>query len=99
MNDGVNKKNHIFVYCLHFISGISYTNRSKREEVKLNTSKAIRVALAMKEMTQKQLAERMGMHESAISQLVNRASITTDKLKKVADALDMKVSELVKLGE
>ena len=39
------------------------------------------------------------MYESAVSQLVNRASITTDKLKQVADALDMKVSELVALGE
>ncbi|QDB73852.1 hypothetical protein KE336_gp19 [Aeromonas phage 4_D05] len=53
----------------------------------------------MKEMNQKQLAERLGMYESAVSQLVNRASITTDKLKQVADALGMKVSELVALGE
>ena len=67
--------------------------------MKVNVSKAIRVALAMKEMNQKQLAERLGMYESAVSQLVNRASITTDKLKQVADALGMKVSELVALGE
>lgn len=65
----------------------------------MNVSKAIRIALAMKEMNQKQLAERMGMYESAVSQLVNRSSITTDKLKQVADALGMKVSELIALGE
>lgn len=65
----------------------------------MNVSKSIRVALAMRELTQKQLAERLGMYESAVSQLVNRSSITTDKLKQVADALDMKVSELVALGE
>ena len=66
----------------------------------MNVSKAIRVALAMKEMNQKQLAERLGMYESAVSQMVNRgASITTGKLKQVADALGMKVSELVALGE
>lgn len=65
----------------------------------MNVSKAIRIALAMKEMNQKQLAERMGMYESAVSQLVNRSSITTDKLKQVADALGMKVSELISLGE
>lgn len=53
----------------------------------------------MKEMNQKQLAERLGMYESAVSQMVNRASITTGKLKQVADALGMKVSELVALGE
>ena len=65
----------------------------------MNVSKSIRVALAMRELTQKQLAERLGMYESAVSQLVNRSSITTDKLKRVADALDMRVSELVALGE
>ena len=65
----------------------------------MNISKSIRVALAMRELTQKQLAERLGMYESAVSQLVNRSSITTDKLKQVADALDMRVSELVALGE
>lgn len=65
----------------------------------MNISKSIRVALAMRELTQKQLAERLGMYESSVSQLVNRSSITTDKLKQVADALDMRVSELVALGE
>ena len=65
----------------------------------MNLSKAIRVALAMKEMNQKQLAERLGMYESAMSQLINRPSITTEKLTQIADALDMKVSELVSLGE
>lgn len=65
----------------------------------MNVSKSIRVALAMRELTQKQLAERLGMYESAVSQLVNRSSITTDKLKQVSDALGMKVSELVALGE
>ena len=65
----------------------------------MNVSKSIRVALAMRELTQKQLAERLGMYESAVSQLVNRSSITTDKLKQVADALGMKASELVALGE
>ena len=65
----------------------------------MNISKAIRVALAMKEMNQKQLAERLGMYESAMSQLINRPSITTEKLTQIADALDMKVSELVALGE
>ena len=53
----------------------------------------------MKEMNQRQLAERLGMYESAVSQMINRASITTGKLKQVADALGMKVSELVALGE
>ena len=67
--------------------------------MQVNVSKSIRVALAMRELTQKQLAERLGMYESAVSQLVNRSSITTDKLKQVADALGMKVSELVALGE
>ena len=65
----------------------------------MNLSKAIRVALAMKEMNQKQLAERLGMYESAMSQLINRPSITTEKLTQIADALEMKVSELVALGE
>lgn len=69
------------------------------QEFIVNLLKAIRVALAMKEMNQKQLAERLGMYESAMSQLINRPSITTEKLTQIADALDMKVSELVALGE
>lgn len=76
---------------------MSHTNR--QELCKVNVSRAIRVALAMKGMTQKQLAERLGMYESAMSQLINRASVTTDKLSQVAEALDMKISELVALGE
>ena len=75
------------------------SHRNTQEGMKVNVSKAIRVALAMKEMNQKQLAERLGMYESAVSQLVNKTSITTNKLKQVADALDMRVSELVALGE
>ena len=70
-----------------------------KEVRKVNISKSIRVALAMKEMNQKQLAERLGMYESAVSHMVNRASITTGKLKQVAAVLGMKVSELVALGE
>ena len=69
------------------------------QEFIVNLLKAIRVALAMKEMNQKQLAERLGMYESAMSQLINRPSITTEKLGQIASALDMKVSELVALGE
>lgn len=65
----------------------------------MNTGKAILVALAMKQMTRKQLAEAIGRSRVTVDVMCNSESATTQALKRIADALGMKVSELVKLGE
>lgn len=65
----------------------------------MNLRKSIKTALARREMTQKALAERLGMLETSISQLAAQKSCTGATLLKLAAAFDMKVSEFVALGE
>jgi len=67
--------------------------------VTMNIKKSIRVALAQKEMTQEGLAKLVGMTASNMSLLLNRESIPTSRLSQIATALDMKVVDLLKLGE
>ena len=65
----------------------------------MNLGKAVKVALAMKSMKQRDLAEKMGKHHVYISRLCNQEFIGMEALQNIAEALDMKVSELVALGE
>lgn len=65
----------------------------------MNIKKGIRVALAQKGLTQGLLASKIGMTGPALSQMLNRKSITSEKLAQIAGALEMKASELVALGE
>ena len=65
----------------------------------MNIKKSIRVALAQKDLNQGDLATLIGMSGAALSQMLNRKSITSEKLGQIATALDMKASDLVKLGE
>lgn len=66
----------------------------------MNISKSIRVALAMRGMTQGQLAKATKIHQSNISKMMNgKYSVSDSHLQVIADAVDMKVSELIALGE
>lgn len=65
----------------------------------MNIKKSVRVAMAQKDISQGDLASLIGMSASALSQMLNRKSITSEKLGQIATALDMKASELVSLGE
>lgn len=65
----------------------------------MNTGKAIKMALLIKDMNQKDLADKLGMTAPAMSQMCSRKSASLNILKRVADALGMKVSELIRLGE
>lgn len=65
----------------------------------MDLGKAIRVALAQRDMSQTDLAERMGTKGPNISLMISRGSSTTDTIKKMAEAFDMKVSDFLKLGE
>lgn len=65
----------------------------------MNVGKSIRVALAKKGMTQRQLAEQLGMLPTSLSQLASQQSCTGATLEKLARALGMKASEFVALGE
>lgn len=65
----------------------------------MNFRRSLKMALAQRDMTQKALAEKLGMRETSMSQLAAQTSCTGATLQKIADALDMKVSEFVALGE
>lgn len=66
----------------------------------MNLSKSIRVGLAIKGMSQGDLADATGIHRSNISKMVNgKMSVTTERLSAICDALGMKVSDFIRLGE
>lgn len=65
----------------------------------MNLRKSIKMCLAEKGMAQKDLAEKLGMSQTSMSQLAAQKSCTGATLQKLADAFDMKVSEFVALGE
>ena len=65
----------------------------------MNLGKAIKIALASKGMKQKELAESLGVSHRYISKICNQSDVGMESMKKIASVLDMKVSELVALGE
>lgn len=66
----------------------------------MNIGKSIRVAVAMRGITQGKLAEIAGIHPVNLSKMANgKAGLQGDNLQRVADAVGMKVSEFIQLGE
>ena len=65
----------------------------------MTTGKRIRFIRTFRGMTQKELADRMGRHSVYISRVCNNPMASASTIDDVAKALDMKVSELVALGE
>lgn len=65
----------------------------------MNTGKALTVAIAMKEMSRQQLADKMGISVITLRAMCRARSATTDTMKRAADAMGMKTSELIALGE
>ena len=66
----------------------------------MNLAKSLKFALIAHDMTQAELAEKVGSKPAYISNLATgRSNLQGEMLKKIAAALDMKVSDFVKLGE
>ena len=65
----------------------------------MNLRKSVMIALANREMKQKDLAAKLGLSQGSMSTLVNQKSCTGATLQKLADAFEMKVSDFIKLGE
>lgn len=66
----------------------------------LDTSKALRIALAQRNMSRKELAERIGITQNHMSRLsTGSVMIQGETLNKIAAALLMKASEFLALGE
>jgi transcriptional regulator with XRE-family HTH domain len=65
----------------------------------MNLGKSIQIARAKHGLQVQELAEKLGMKPTSLSQLSSQKSCTGATLQKLAAAFDMKVSEFVALGE
>ena len=64
---------------------------------RINIKSSLRQAIAKRGWTQKKLASVMGVSESSISEI--SASTKLSKIQSIADALEIKASEFIALGE
>ncbi len=65
----------------------------------MNVGRSLKVALAKRDMSQTQLAKKMNVHVQWVSKLANSETASQATVTGLAEALDMKVSEFVALGE
>lgn len=65
----------------------------------MNIGKAVKVALAQNEKTQLWLSQELGLSAQAINNMCSRKSSQVSLIGKVADALDMRILDLIALGE
>lgn len=61
--------------------------------------KATRVGMAKKGMKQYQLAKALGITPNTLCRCMKGNQLKTERLEQIAKILDLKVSELVALGE
>lgn len=65
----------------------------------MNASKSLKIALAKRGLNQLKFANLAGMTQPSVSGLASRSNWNCESLQKVADALGLKVSEFIALGE
>lgn len=65
----------------------------------MNIGRSLRVALAKKDMTQKDLAAAMACSGAYINKLAKQEHAGMGAVKRLADYFGMQVSDFVKLGE
>ncbi len=65
----------------------------------MNVGKSIKVALAMREMNQQDLAVKMDVSKPYVSQLAGKQHAGIGTVTLLAEAFGMKVSEFLALGE
>jgi len=61
--------------------------------------KSLSIALAMRGMKQKELAEKMQCTAPYISKVMANGKLSVSKLNEIAEALNMTLWEFIKLGE
>ena len=59
-------------------------------------TKKIRIILAQKETNQADLAKMCGMRPQALSEILSRGTCTLKTVGKIANALDVEVTEIIK---
>ena len=65
----------------------------------MNVKKSVKIALIHADKKQGWLAEKIGMTQPALSLMLSTNRPGTLAIEKLADAFDMKPSELIALGE
>lgn len=65
----------------------------------MNLRKSIQIGLAMRQMRQRDLAKAVGISATSLSTSGTRNSCSLQVLERLAETLNMKVSEFVALGE
>lgn len=65
----------------------------------MNACKSMKIALVKKDWDQTKMSEVTGMSTTAVSRLACNPNWTCASLERIAGALEMSVSEFVKLGE
>ena len=65
----------------------------------MNLEKSFNVALAQRDMKKKDLAAKMNVTPSYITQVTKNGALSVSKLQELAGELDYKVWEFIKLGE
>jgi len=65
----------------------------------MNTGKSLGIALAIKQIKNKDLAEKLGVHTAQITNWKKGQKMRESNLVSLCEALEMPVSEFIKLGE
>ena len=65
----------------------------------MNLGKSLKIALAMKEIKQKELADKIDVSPQQISNWVSNGRISSPNQEVVSKALGMKLREFIALGE
>ena len=67
--------------------------------VKVDTGAAIKAAMAQRRMSQADLSAALGVNQPRASQLCRARNCTVETMCRVASAMGMSPSELIRLGE
>lgn len=65
----------------------------------MNIGKALKISLARAELTQRELARKVGVSSQYVNKVANSSCAKIDTIEQFAKALGMKASELVALAE
>ena len=65
----------------------------------MNIGKSIRLALAERDMQKQELAEKMGVTRTTITNLLNSTTCAGSRINDLCGIFDMKASDFIALGE
>lgn len=76
-----------------------YYSGNLKRGVKMNLGKSLAIAIAQKQIKNKDLAEAMGVKTQQVTNWKGSGAIKQSYLEKICEYFDMKVSEFIELGE